>query len=109
MPRLPKGSGQDDTGQKHTFDASQLGTRNDGNTTLNREGLLMKKTNAELIDDIRRSGDVIDTCWYEAFPLGREVDLDGLQKIESHANALAIYCKLLRERLETQQPTTEGK
>jgi hypothetical protein len=34
--------------------------------------------------------------------LGREVDLDGLQKIESHANALHIYCKLLRQRLEAQ-------
>ncbi len=65
----------------------------------------MKKTDDELIDDIRRSGDVIDTCWYEAFPLGREVDLDGLQKIESNANALAIYCKLLRQRFEATQPT----
>jgi hypothetical protein len=69
---------------------------------------MAKKTNAELIEDIRRSGNVIDTCWYEAFPLGREVDLDGLQKIESHANALAIFCKLLRQRLEAQ-PTTEGE
>jgi hypothetical protein len=67
------------------------------------------KTNDELLDDIRRSGQVIDTCWYEAFPLGREVDLDGLQKIESHANALAIYCKLLRQRLEAGQLATEGE
>ncbi len=67
----------------------------------------MKKTDEELIADIRRSGDVIDTCWYEAFPLGREVDLDGLQKIESHANALAIYCKLLRQRLEAQDPSIQ--
>jgi hypothetical protein len=67
----------------------------------------MKKTNEELIADIRRAGQVIDTCWYEAFPLGREVDLDGLQKIESHANALAIYCKLLRQRLEAQDPAIQ--
>jgi hypothetical protein len=67
----------------------------------------MKKTNEELIDDIRRAGDVIDTCWYEAFPLGREVDLEGLQKIESHANALHIYCKLLRQRLEEQDPAIQ--
>jgi hypothetical protein len=65
------------------------------------------KTNADLIHDIRRSGDVIDTCWYEAFPLGQEVDLDGLRKIESHANALAIYCKLLRQRLEAQDPAIQ--
>jgi hypothetical protein len=86
------------------------GLRDDGEITLNREGLFMKKTNDELLDNIRRSGDVIDTCWYEAFPLGREVDLDGLRKIESHANALATYCKLLRQRLEAGQPTlTEGE
>jgi len=112
MPRLPTGSGQDDTGTKHTIDAGQLGTRDDGNTTLNREGLLMAKqpkTNAELVHDIRRSGNAIDTCWYEAFPLGREVDLFGLAIIESHANALAIYCKLLRQRLEAKQLTTEGE
>ena len=63
---------------------------------------MAKKTNADLIHDIRRSGDAIDTCWYEAFPLGQEVDLDGLQRIESHANALHIFCKLLRQRLEEQ-------
>ena len=67
----------------------------------------MKKTNEELIDDIRRCGDVIDTCWYEAFPLGREVDLDGLTKIESNANALAIFCKLLRQRIEAQDPSIQ--
>jgi hypothetical protein len=39
--------------------------------------------------------------------LGREVDLDGLRKIESHANALAIYCKLLRQRLEAQDPAIQ--
>ena len=67
----------------------------------------MKKTDAELIDDIRRAGQVIDTCWYEAFPLGQEVYLDGLRKIESHANALAINCKLLRQRLEAQDPAIQ--
>jgi hypothetical protein len=67
----------------------------------------MKKSNAELIDDIRRCGKVIDTFWYGAFPLGREVDLEGLQQIESHANALATYCKLLRQRLEAQDPAIQ--
>jgi hypothetical protein len=65
----------------------------------------MKKTNAELIDDIRRAGQVIDENWDAAFYLGGKIDLEGLTKIESHANALAIYCKLLRQRLEATQPT----
>jgi hypothetical protein len=30
-----------------------------------------------------------------------------LQKIESHANALAINCKLLRQRLEAQDPSIQ--
>jgi len=68
-----------------------------------------KKTNAELIDDIRRSGSAIDTYWDGAFLQTGRVNLDGLQKVESHANALAIYCKLLRQRLEAQQSTKEGE
>jgi hypothetical protein len=67
----------------------------------------VKKTNEELLDDIRRAGQVIDTCWYEAFPLGREVDLGGLEKVESNANALHIFCKLLRQRLEAQDPAIQ--
>jgi len=39
--------------------------------------------------------------------LGQEVYLDGLRKIESHANALAIYCKLLRQRMEAQDPSIQ--
>jgi hypothetical protein len=109
MPRLPTGSGQNYTGTKHAFDAGELGTRDDGNFTPNRKGLLVKKTNAELVDDIRRSGQAIDENWDWAFCLSGKVNLDGLQKVESHANALAIYCKLLRQRLEAQQPTTEGE
>jgi len=67
------------------------------------------KTDEELIDDIRRSGQAIDENWDAAFYLGGEIDIDGLQKVESHANALAIYCKLLRQRLEATQPTTGGE
>ena len=111
MPILPEGESQDSRGQKQSIDAGQLGSRDDGETTLNREGLFVMakqpKTNADLIHDIRRSGDVIDTCWYEAFPLGQEVDLYGLQLIESHANALHINCKLLRQRLEAQDPAIQ--
>jgi hypothetical protein len=109
MPILPTGEGQNGRGTKQPFDAGQLGTRDDGEIALNREGLLMKKTDAELIDDIRRSGNAIDEHWDAAFPLIGMVDLDGLRKIESYANALAIYCKLLRQRLEAGQATQEGE
>ena len=68
------------------------------------------KSNAELIADIRRSGNAIDAYWDAAFSLSGKVDLDGLRAIESYANALAIYCKLLRQRLEAGQTTlTEGE
>ena len=70
----------------------------------------MKKTDAELIDDIRRSGQAIDDIWDGAFSLGGKVDLNGLRAIESHANALRIFCKLLRQRLEAGHTTlTEGE
>ena len=66
-----------------------------------------KKTDAELFNDIRRSANSIDDHWDGAFPLGGNVDLEGLQQIESHANALRIYCKLLRERIESQDPAIQ--
>ena len=68
-----------------------------------------KKTNAELIDDIRRSGNAIDENWDGAFPLSGRVYLGGLQQVESHANALHIFCKLLRQRLEAGQTTQGGE
>ena len=94
----------------HTSEANETTdatlTGDDDNATLNREGLLMqKKTDAELLDDILRSGNMIDTRWYEAFPIGGNVNLGGLEKVESHANALHIYCRLLRQRLEAGQTT----
>jgi hypothetical protein len=107
MPSLPEGQGQDGRGTKQPFDAGKLGSRDDGKITLNREGLLVKKTDTELIDDIRRSGQAIDENWDAAFYLGGKIDLEGLTKIESHANALAIYCKLLRQRLEEQDPAIQ--
>ena len=67
----------------------------------------MKKSNAELVDDIRRCGNAIDENWDAAFSIVGKVDLDGLRKIESYANALAIYCKLLRQRLEAQDPSIQ--
>ena len=69
-----------------------------------------KKTDAELFHDIRRCGIAIDDHWDGAFPLSGKVNLEGLIAIESNANALAIFCKLLRQRLEAQQTTlTEGE
>jgi hypothetical protein len=110
MQSMPTGESQDGRGTKQTIDAGQLGSRDDGKFTPNREGLLVKKTDAELIDDIRRSGQAIDENWDAAFPLSGRVYLGGLQQIESHANALRIYCKLLRQRLEAGQATlTEGE
>jgi hypothetical protein len=108
MQSLSTGESQDGRSTKHTFDASQLGSRDDGETTPNREGLLMpKKTDAELLDDIRRAGQAIDGHWGRFLPIGGIVSLDGLRMIESNANALAIYCKLLRQRLEAQDPAIQ--
>ena len=58
------------------------------------------KTDDELIESIRGCGQSIDACWHLAFPIGGNVDLDGLRKIESYGNALTIYCKLLGDRLD---------
>jgi len=41
MPILPEGQSQDDRGTKQPIDAGQLGSRDDGEITLNREGLLV--------------------------------------------------------------------
>ena len=67
------------------------------------------RTDEELIDDIRASGNLIDEHWDRAFSIVGKVDFEGLVMIESHANALHIYCKLLRQQLEAQQPTTGGE
>ena len=107
MQSLPTGQGQDGRGTKQPIDASQLGTRDAGEITLNRKGLFVKKTNEELIDDIRRAGQAIDENWDLAFCLSGSVNLGGLEKVESHANALHIYCKLLRQRLEAQDPAIQ--
>jgi hypothetical protein len=108
MQSLSTGESQDSRGQEQPIDAGQLGSRDVGKITLNREGLLMpKKTDAELLDDIRRAGQAIDGHWGRFLPIGGIVSLDGLRMIESNANALAIYCKLLRQRLEAQDPAIQ--
>jgi hypothetical protein len=109
MQSMPTGESQDGRGAKQPIDAGQLGTRDAGEIALNREGLLVKKTNIELVEDIRRSGQAIDENWDWAFCLSGAVNLGGLEKVESHANALAIYCKLLRQRLEAGQATQGGE
>jgi hypothetical protein len=68
---------------------------------------MAKKTDDELIESIRGCGQSIDTCWHKAFPIGGNVELEGLRAIESYANALAIFCKLLRQRLEAQDPAIQ--
>jgi hypothetical protein len=107
MPILPTGESQDGRGTKQPIDAGQLGTRDVGEITPEIRRLLMKKSNAELMGDIRRSGNAIDEHWDGAFSIVGNVDLEGLVMIESHANALAIYCKLLRQRLEAKDPSIQ--
>ena len=107
MQSLPTGESQDGRGAKHTFDAGQLGARGDGEIALNREGLFVKKTDEELIADIRQAGDAIDAHWPQAIPLAGTIDLESLRYLESHANALHIFCKLLRQRLEAQDPAIQ--
>jgi len=108
MQSLPAGESQDGRGSKHTVDAGQMGTRDDGKFTPNREGLLMAKqpkTIDELRSDIRMTGNAIDAHWPNAMPLAGPVNLESLRFLESNANALHIYAKLLRQRLEAGQTT----
>jgi abortive infection bacteriophage resistance protein len=70
---------------------------------------MAKKTDSELIDDIRRSAREIRDVEHD-MPIVGSVPFWQIQKLESYSNALHIYCKLLRQRLEAQQPTlTEGE
>ena len=110
MPRLPTGSGQNGRGQKHAVYANQLGLRDDGDTTPNREGLFVMakqpKTNEELICDIRRAAREIRDVEHE-MPIVGSLALWQIEQLESHANALRIFCKLLRERLEAQDASIQ--
>jgi hypothetical protein len=106
MPILPEGESQDDRGKKQPIDAGQLGSRDVGETAPNREGLLMKKTDDELLDDIRQAALAIRDASDE-IPLVGSMTIAEISQLESHANALAIYCKLLRQRLEAQDPAIQ--
>ena len=66
----------------------------------------MKKTDDELIDDIRQAALAIRDASDE-IPLVGSMAIAEISQLESHANALAIYCKLLRQRLEAQDPAVQ--
>ena len=66
------------------------------------------KTNEELLDGIRQAALAIRDASDE-IPLVGSMAIAEIQRLESYANALRIYCELLRQRLEAGQPTlTEG-
>jgi hypothetical protein len=62
------------------------------------------KTDDELLDDIRQAALAIRDASDE-IPLIGLMTLAEIQRLETYGNALAIYCKLLRQRLEATQPT----
>jgi hypothetical protein len=69
----------------------------------------MKKSDGELLDDIRQAALAIRDASDE-IPLVGSMTIAEIQRLESLGNALAIYCKLLRQRLEAGQATlTEGQ
>ena len=66
----------------------------------------MKKTDGELLDDIRRSAREVRDVEY-AIPIVGSMPLWQIQELESYSSALAIYCKLLRQRLEAQDSSIQ--
>jgi hypothetical protein len=68
----------------------------------------VKKTDEELLDDIRQAALAIRDASDE-IPLVGSMTIAEIQRLESLGNALAIFCKLLRQRLEVGQTAqTEG-
>jgi len=57
------------------------------------------KTDNELLDDIRQAALAIRDASDE-IPLLGSMAIAEIQRLESYGNALAIYCKLLRQRLD---------
>jgi hypothetical protein len=64
------------------------------------------KTDDELLDDIRQAALAIRDASDE-IPLVGSMTIAEIQTLESYSNALAIYCKLLRQRLEAQDPSIQ--
>jgi len=65
-----------------------------------------KKTNEELRQDIKAAyleiHNHVQDLWTES-----PSDGQSLRLLKSNANALHIYCKLLRQRLEAQDPAIQ--
>jgi hypothetical protein len=69
----------------------------------------MKKTDGQLLDDIRQAALAIRDASDE-IPLVGSMTIAEIQRLESYSNALAILCRHLRQRLEAGQATlTEGE
>ena len=66
----------------------------------------MKKTDEELLDDIRQAALAIRDASDE-IPLVGSMAIEEISQLESYSNALAIYCKHLRQRLEAQDPAIQ--
>ncbi len=66
----------------------------------------MKKTDDELLDDIRQAALAIRDASDE-IPLVGSMTIAEITQLESNANALTIFCKLLRQRLEAQDPAIQ--
>jgi hypothetical protein len=66
----------------------------------------VKKTDDELLDDIRQAALAIRDASDEISLIG-SMTIAEIQRLESYGNALAIYCKLLRQRLEAQDPAIQ--
>jgi hypothetical protein len=65
------------------------------------------KTDDELLDDIRQAALAIRDA-SDGIPLVGSMTIAEISQLESHASALAIYSRLLRQRLEAQQTTLTG-
>jgi hypothetical protein len=69
----------------------------------------VKKTDGEVLDEIRQAALAIRDASDE-IPLVGSMTIAEIQRLESYGNALAIYCKLLRQRLEDGKTAlTEGE
>jgi hypothetical protein len=64
------------------------------------------KTDDELLDDIRQAALSIRDASDE-IPLVGSMTIAEISQLESLGNALAIYSKLLRQRLEAQDPSIQ--
>jgi hypothetical protein len=64
------------------------------------------RTDEELLDDIRQAALAIRDASDE-IPLVGSMTIAEIQRLESHANALAIYSRHFRERLEAQDPAIQ--